>query len=186
MNESEFVDAVLTNPTNRMIADRMPELGLDDVWLVSGALFQTAWNAITGRAPEYGVKDYDIFYFDPDLSWEAEDAVIKRGASVFADLARPVEIRNQARVHLWYQEKFNASYPPLTKSTDGIDRFLMNCAQVGLANDGDIKIYAPHAFDDIEQMIIRPNRTANFRAEAYYAKSSRWRELWPELTIMPA
>ena len=32
-----------------------------------------------------------LFYFDPDTSWEAEDAVIRAGASLFADLPVPVE-----------------------------------------------------------------------------------------------
>jgi uncharacterized protein len=57
------------------------------------------WNVITGQPPEAGILDYDLVYFDPsDLSWEAEDAVIRAGNEVFAGLAAPVEIRNQARV----------------------------------------------------------------------------------------
>ena len=46
-----------------------------------------------------GIRDADLFYVDPDTSWAAEDAVIGRGAELFADLPVPVEIRNEARVH---------------------------------------------------------------------------------------
>ena len=185
MDEGEFIAAVLRNPVNCEILERMPALGLSDVWLVSGALFQSAWNTLSVRAPDYGVKDYDVFYYDPDTSWNAEDIAIKRAAAVFGDLAASIEIRNQARVHLWYPNKFGFPYPALSKSTDGIDRFLMTCAQVGLSRDSTgYAVYAPRGFDDIEQMTIRPNHVDNFRAEAYYAKALRWRRLWPELTIL--
>lgn len=187
MNETEFIEAVSSNPINREIVKRLPSLGVSDVWLVSGAVFQSAWNAISRRAPDYGIIDYDIFYFDSDLSWEAEDAVIKRGAELFADLEQRVEIRNQGRVHLWYPQKFGAPYPRLSKSVEGIDRFLMKCAQVGIGPGAHRpRVYAPSGFADIEHMIIRPNRTGNFRAKAYYAKASRWQTVWPELTVLPA
>jgi hypothetical protein len=187
VNEAEFIAAVFKNATNREIVERLPSLGLRDLWLVSGALFQTVWNTLSGRASEYGINDHDIFYFDPDISWQAEDAVIKRASRLFGDLERRVEIRNQARVHLWYPEKFGAPYSALTTSTEGIDRFLMTCAQVGVGHGADgLAVYAPSGFADIERMIIRPNRTDNFRAENYYLKASRWQTLWPELTVVPA
>jgi uncharacterized protein len=134
MTEPEFLAAAFRNRTNRAIVDRLGSLGTNDTWLVSGALFQSVWNAISGRTPDYGIRDYDVFYFDSDLSWEAEDAVIKRASQLFADLGQRVEIRNQARVHLWYQEKFGAPYPALRSATQGIDRFLMPCAQVGIGH----------------------------------------------------
>jgi hypothetical protein len=159
-------------------------MALPDAWLTSGALFQTVWNVKTGRAPEYGIKDYDIFYFDPDTSWEAEDRAIRNVAAVFAELGASVEVRNQARVHLWYEEKFGLAYPPLARATDGIDRFLMPTAQVGISTSSSgYKVYAPRGFDDVFNMIVRPNRTANFDPNRYREKGSRWKELWPELTL---
>ena len=187
VNQPEFVSAVLKNPINREIVTRLQSLKVSDAWLVSGALFQSAWNAISGRAPDYGIKDYDIFYFDRDLSWEAEDAIIRRASQVFSDLGQRIEIRNQGRVHLWFQERFGASYSPLSCATQGIDRFLMTCAQVGIGHGSDgLAVYAPSGFADIEDMIIRPNRTSNFQAVRYYEKASRWQRDWPELTILPA
>src|SRR5256885_1519455 len=49
-------------------------------WLVfSGAVYQPVLNHLTGRPLDYGIKDYDLGYFDAsDLSYEAEDAVIRR------------------------------------------------------------------------------------------------------------
>src|SRR5215471_16886937 len=68
MDETGFIELVLSNAINREILARLPVLGLSDAWLVSGALFQTAWNRLTNRSTEYGIKDYDIFYFDLNTS----------------------------------------------------------------------------------------------------------------------
>jgi len=184
MTETEFIETALRNPFNRAILSRLPELALPDAWLVSGALFQAVWNVRTNRQPDFGIRDYDLFYFDPDTSWEAEDAAIRRAQDLLADLGVAVELRNQARVHLWYEEKFGKPYPPLRRTTDGIDRFLMQCAQVGM--DANTKIYAPQGFDDISAMIVRPNYTANFHPDRYWEKALRWQARWPELTILPA
>ena len=140
---------------------------------------------MTGREPGYGIKDYDIFYFDPDTSWEAEDAAIKKAAKLFDDLDVEIELKNQARVHLWYRERFGLDYPALSSSCAGIDRFLAPACMVGLQLvNGEFNVYAPCGLSDIENMTIRPNRTSNFGADAYRDKAARWKSLWPELTII--
>ncbi|MBX3505120.1 MAG: nucleotidyltransferase family protein [Parvibaculum sp.] len=184
MNETRFLSLALANERNREIVGRLPELGLEDCWLVSGSLFQSVWNGLSGRDPEYGIKDYDVFYFDADTSFEAEDRAITRAHALFAPLGIEVELRNQARVHLWYEAKFGTAYPPLRSSCEGIDRFLAPACMVGIAPD--MSVYAPHGFDDIETVTIRPNRAPNFSAERYVEKATRWKAMWPELTVLPA
>lgn len=184
MDEARFLSLALANERNRAILSRLPELGLEDCWLVSGSLFQSVWNGLTGRDPEYGIKDYDVFYFDSDTSFDAEDCAIARAHTLFAPLGLEVELRNQARVHLWYEAKFGTAYPPLRSSCEGIDRFLAPACMVGIAPDG--RVYAPHGFGDIEAMTIRPNRAANFSAARYAEKAARWKAMWPELTVIPA
>jgi hypothetical protein len=66
-------------------------------WLVfSGAVYQPVLNHLTGRAPDYGLKDYDLGYFDAsETSYEAEDVVIRRVAEAFPPPFRDlVEVRN--------------------------------------------------------------------------------------------
>lgn len=187
MDEARFLSLALANERNRAILRHLPELELPDAWLVSGSLFQTVWNGMTGRPPEHGIKDYDVFYFDPDTSWEAEDRAIVRARELYAPLGIEVELRNQARVHVWYEEKFGTSYPPLRTSTEGIDRFLAPACMVGVSPvDGGLDIYAPCGFDDVASMTIRPNRTPNFSARRYAEKAARWKENWPELTVLEA
>jgi len=187
MDTDEFLAAALRNPVNEAIAGELFRLALPDAWIVSGCLVRTAWNVQTTRAVDYGINDYDIFYFDPDTSWQAEDAVIRELQSRLANLGVKIEVRNQARVHLWYPEKHGLPYPALQSSTQGIDRFLTKNTQVGIrrTHDGH-DVYAPDGFDDIANLIVRPNPGPNFSAANYEAKARRWKMLWPELTVLPA
>ncbi len=132
MTKDEFLAAALRNPVNEIIAEELFHLGLPDAWIVSGCSVQTVWNVLTCRAVDYGIDDYDIFYFDLDTSWQAEDAVIRQVQGRLAKFGAKVEVRNQARVHLWYPEKHGLPYPALQSSADGIDRFLTKNTQIGI------------------------------------------------------
>jgi hypothetical protein len=163
------------------------ELELADSWLVSGAIYNSVWNALTGRPSMTGVKDADLFYFDDaDLSYEAEDAVIKRGERAFAGLPVPVEIRNQARVHLWYEQHFGAPYAPLADSREAIRRFASLTHAVGLRlmDGNEIEIYAPYGLDDIFSVRLVPNRMMDNR-RTHEEKARRQMLVWPELTVEP-
>jgi len=187
MTSDEFIAAALRNPANKAIVDELFHLALPDAWLVSGCLVQTVWNVVTGRTVDYGIADYDVFYFDRDTSWEAEDDVIRRLDGAFRRLRVKVEVRNQARVHLWYPDKHGLPYPPLSCSTDGIDRFLTRNTRIGLRRTREgYAVYAPDGFDDAAHLIVRPNPGPNFSAENYAAKAARWKKLWPEVTVLPA
>ena len=187
MDRDRFLALALTNPVNAAIVEELHRLALPDAWLVAGCLVQTVWNVLTKRAIDHGISDYDVFYFDPDTSWDAEDVVIRNVHERLGHLGAKVEIRNQARVHLWYPDKHGLPYPPLMRSTDGIDRFLTENTQVGVRRTGDgYQVYAPHGFDDIATLIVRPNRALNFSVANYAAKAARWKALWPEITVIAA
>ncbi|MBN8992322.1 MAG: nucleotidyltransferase family protein [Rhizobiales bacterium] len=187
MTQDEFLSLTLRNPANKIIADTLLEQALPDAWIVSGCLVQTVWNGLTGRAVDYGIHDYDVFYFDPDTSWAAEDAVIRRLHGVLGYLGVKVEARNQARVHLWYGEKHGLPYPPLRCSTEGIDRFLTKNTRIGIRRTPDgYEVYAPDGFGDAAGLIVRPNPGPNFSAANYDVKAKRWKALWPEITVLAA
>ncbi|MEV6766142.1 nucleotidyltransferase family protein [Streptomyces sp. NPDC051105] len=169
------------------VMTRAATLDLPGWYVTAGCLFQTVWNVVTGRPPANGIKDYDIFYFDDsDRSWEAEDAVIKAGHEVFADLPAEVEIRNEARVHLWYEQKFGVPCPPHGSTEAAIDCFAATtcCLGIRLASDGGWRVYAPHGLSDIFNLVVRPNSVLAPR-KVYETKAARWQEEWPELTVLP-
>jgi hypothetical protein len=187
MNRNQFLTAALRNPANEIIAEELFRLALPDAWLVSGCLVQTVWNVLTSRAVDYGINDYDVFYFDPDTSWEAEDKIIRTLMEQLAGRGIKVEARNQARVHLWYPAKHGLPYPELRCSIEGIDRFLTKNTQIGIRHTQEgYEAYAPNGYDDVAALIVRPNRSANFSAANYEAKAARWKALWPEITVLAA
>ena len=166
---------------------RARQLCLPGWYLAAGGVFQTIWNVVTGRPPEQGIRDFDLIYFDgSDLSWEAEDAVIKAGERVFADLPVPVEIRNQARVHLWYEQRFGVPCPAYDSTEAAIDTFAATtcCLGVRVEPDGRWRIYAPHGLADPYNLVLRPNPVLAPQ-HVYETKAARWRQQWPELIVLP-
>ncbi|QRN79596.1 MAG: nucleotidyltransferase family protein [Nocardiopsis sp. BM-2018] len=180
-------EALSRNDTLVEVLDRAAELAAPDWYLTAGCLFQTVWNVVTDRPPTHGIRDYDLFYFDPtDLSWAAEDRIIQAGAALFADLPASVEIRNEARVHLWYEEKFGVPCPPHTSVESAVDSFAATtcCLAVRQEPDGRWRFYAPHGLSDVFNLVLRPNPTLAPEA-VYRNKAERWHRLWPELTVLP-
>ena len=180
-----FVDQALTNPANRAILERLPGLGLPDAWLVAGCLFQTCWNLHSGRAPADGIRDYDVFYFDAsDLSPEAEERVAQRVQAACSDLDVAVEVKNQARVHTWYEAYFGAPYSPLRNAMEGIDRFLVDGTCVGLqARTDGLSLYAPDGLNAMLQGVLRPSRRSP-DGRLYAAKARDYQRRWPWLTVL--
>jgi len=166
---------------------RAAELELPGWYLTAGCVFQTVWNVVSGRAATDGILDYDLFYFDTsDLSWNAEDAVIRAGGVAFADIAATVEIRNEARVHLWYEQKFGVPCAPYPSTEAAIDSFAATtcCVGVRVEPDGRWRVYAPHGLADVFNLVVRPNPVQAPR-HVYEAKTTRWRKQWPTLTVLP-
>ena len=182
-----FRQALGLNRTLTQVLTGAAAMGLPGWYLVAGGLYQTVWNVVTGQVPQAGILDYDLAYFDAsDLSWEAEDAVIRTGNEVFAGLPTPVQIRNQARVHLWYEQKFGVPCPPHTSSEAAIDTYeaAVACLGVRLEAGERWRVYAPYGLSDVFNLIARPNPVLAPR-DVYEAKIARWRKQWPGLTVLP-
>ena len=179
-----LVDNAMANPLNAELLTRLASLALPQCHLCAGSIFQATWNLASGRAADWGVKDYDVFYFDDrDLSWEAEDEVIQRVHASTADLGVQVEVRNQARVHLWFADRFGASYPQLRSAHDGIDRYLVACTCVGI-EVATREVYAPDSLQDLADGVLRINPRQP-SPELFCAKAASYRARWPWLTIAP-
>jgi hypothetical protein len=185
--EREFLDIVRANPGVAAVIERMRDFQAPDLWLVSGGLFQSVWNALERQPPEHGILDYDLFYFDPDTSYEAEDGWIKRAAAHFAPTGLKVELRNQARVHLWYGQKFGiADYPPLKSTCDGVDHFLFPACMVAIRPraDGSLDLYAPLGLDDVFNRVLRSNPLwPQPRDERFWSKVRRYQSAWPSVMV---
>lgn len=182
-----LVQIMRSQPELMDVLEGLRALALPDPLLTSGAIYNTVWNHLTGRPALTGVNDIDIFYFDgSDLSWGAEDKVIRALEVRFAHLPVPVQVRNQARVHLWFEQKFGNPFTPLTSSSEMLGRYASKTHAVGarLLADGEIEVFAPFGLDDMFSFRMVPNPVLNNRI-AHNKKGERALTFWPELTLVP-
>jgi uncharacterized protein len=183
--QDRLTQVVRASPRLMRVLEIARDLGLPQWRIVSGAVYQSVWNALTGRAADHGIKDYDLIYFDgSDISYEAEDVVIKRAAQVFPpELSPLVEVRNQARAHLWFEARFGEPYAPLASADEAIGRFLAPAFAVGisLTAEGRIDVAAPFGLDDVFAMRLRPNPDRPLGAGWARAWASA-KARWPEVT----
>jgi hypothetical protein len=160
--------------------------GLPDWRLFSGAIYQTVWNAWTGRPAHHGIRDYDIGYFDPDLTEAAERAKLSRVvANLPGHLSGAVEVVNQAGVHLWFSAKFGRPYAALANTDDALRRSLATAHAVGvrLEPDDTLSIAAPYGLRDIFDLVLRPNPDLAPVA-AFFEKARDAVARWPEVRIV--
>lgn len=186
--QKALIEIIRADPNLMHVMRTVRDLGLPDWCLFSGAVYQGVWNHLTGRPVGFGIKDYDIGYYDADTSWDAEDVWIKRVADAFEEPFRSqVEVRNQARVHLWAPQKFGEDFAPLARTADAPARFVAPAFAVGatLEADDSISIVAPYGLADVFDMVVRPNPTRG-RAKGWDAISDKLKGRWPELKIIEA
>jgi hypothetical protein len=164
-------------------------LDLPDWLIFSGAVYQRVLNHLGGRDLDYGIKDYDVGYHDAsDISYEAEDVVIQRAAAAFEPPLRDlVEVRNQARVHVWFEGKFGEPYSPLPNSAEALGRFVSPMFAVGVRLEADdrLTIMAPFGLDDLFARVLRPN--PNRRGERNFPRiAASAKARWPEIAVIDA
>lgn len=155
-----------------------------DYYVGAGSVNQTVFNYLSGNEIDYGIKDFDIVYYDEDLSYEAEDKIIKDLDKMFKDRSIEFDVKNEARVHIWYNEKYNDKRDPYTSTEDAISKWgaTVTCIGVRLANKKLIT-YCPYGLNDLFSMTIRPVKTY-FSKESYNARCDRWLKKWPNLNII--
>jgi hypothetical protein len=174
---------------NQCVADileRFDEIALPDTWLVAGCIAQTIWNLACGQPAELGIKDVDLIYFDAeDLSLGAEAGHERRLRDLFGQLAIKLDVKNEARVHLWYQQRFGYAIERYRSSADAIATFPTTATAVGVRRiHGGFECCAPFGLADLFGLVVRANKKQITRS-IYEVKVERWRSIWPELTILP-
>lgn len=184
--ETRLSDILLADPLVRDALQRARILQLPQWWLTSGAIYQTVWNVLSDQPPGYGIKDFDLIYFDDsDLSYAAENAVIEKVALDFSGFEIPVETRNQARVHLWFENRFGTPYPKLRNAVESLQYYAAktHAVAVRLRPDDGLEIVAPFGLENIFAMRLVPNPAIDNDA-TYAQKAARMKTWWPNLTLV--
>jgi uncharacterized protein len=152
----------------------------------AGCLAGLVWNRLTGRPVRYGVKDIDVATFDPDdLTEDGERRLEVELRAACPELRIRLDVKNQARVHLWYECRFGHPIASYRSLETAVATWPTTATAVAVIPDpGDLRVVAPFGLDDLFAMTARPNRAQVTRA-VYEAKTSRWRRVWPEIRVEP-
>lgn len=178
-------DILFRSPVLAEILRETPTLGLENYYIGAGCICQTVWNFQNGLDLMHGISDVDLAYFDGDLSYEKEDAVIQRVKQKFSALPVALDVKNQARVHLWYRDHYGYDLPPYTSVEQAIGTWPTTATAVGVRLEGSgLTVCAPFGLNDLFGQIVRPNK-AQITEETYRKKCEKWGSKWSTLTIVP-
>ena len=176
-----FEQILRLNTKLMKILEILADDGIENYYVGAGVINQTVFNYLHGYDIDYGIKDYDIVYYDEDTSYEKEDIIIKRLESKFKNLDVCVDIKNQARVYIWYYEKYGIKRVPYTSVEDAIASWGATITCVGVRLEGGrLIVCAPYGLNDIFGMVIRPVKR-EFTKEAFDERAARWMKKWPSL-----
>jgi hypothetical protein len=186
MENGRLRKILFTNQSLKKILHFAPRLKMPNWYLASGCVAQTVWNTLHGFNPDYGIKDYDLVYYDTsNLSLEREDVYINKLKDLLGDARILLDVKNQARVHLWFEGHFGFKIKPYESVEQAISSWSTTATCIGVRSEGDtLRVFAPYGLDDLFSLIIRPSKVL-FTEEMYQDKVSRWRKIWPKLSVIP-
>lgn len=175
---------LLSNERLKEILIRLSESTLSNYYVAAGSINQTVFNYYHGYDLNYGIDDFDIVYFDTDTSYEKEDSIIKYVSSLLKDIDAHYDIKNEARVHLWYKDKYGKDIVAYTSLEDAISSWgtTITCIGVRLENN-KLVVYAPYGLDDLFSMTIRPVKR-QYSEDQYKIKTKKWKDKWYQLKII--
>jgi uncharacterized protein len=186
--ENELAELINESAWLRRMLGLVAALGLPDCWIGAGAVRDLVWDIRFGDgfAPA-NIADVDVVFFDPDdltpeHEREIERQLQNREPSVKWD------VKNQARVHHWFEARFGHPAAPLTSTTDGVSTWpeTATAVAVRLRTDGGLDIAAPFGLDDLLDGVWRGNFVRVTEAE-YEARLDRKQphRRWPAVVVVP-
>ena len=183
----ELTELLLASSWLQHLLRIVAALSLPDCWIGAGAVRDLVWDMRFGSGfdPDR-IADVDVVFFDPlDLSARLEHDIERR----LRDQEPSVDwdVKNQARVHLWYEARFGQPAEPLTSTTDGVATWpeTATAVAVRLREDGALDIAAPFGLDDLLDGVWRANFVRVTEAE-YRARLERKQPhvRWPGVVVV--
>jgi hypothetical protein len=186
--EAQFAEIVRTTPWLMAALHAARDVDAPD-WLIgAGALRNAVWDRLHGFAEPTALADVDLGFYDADDLTPARDEEVQRALGARLP-GVPWQAKNQAAVHLWYEEKFGYAVEPLTSTADAVATFPETAAAVAvrLHADDRLEVVAPCGLDDLLGLVHRHNpRRASVEIYERRLATKRVAERWPRVTIVPA
>ncbi len=184
-DKNKLENILKTNKELMLLLDVLEKINLPQWYVVAGSIYQTVFNFNHKYNYNYGINDYDIFYFDEDTSYDAEDVIIKKVENEVHKIIPNIklDIKNQARVHIWKKENYGRDTKPYSSTENAISRLgaTINC--IGIKKKENlINIFAPYGLSDIFNMQIEPTKL-DMPYWFYMKKANSLKERWPLIKI---
>ena len=180
-----FEEIIMSNGVLCSLLTDAENLGLD-YYIGAGCIAQTIWNYQMNQDLNYGISDIDFVYYDSsDLSFEAERRIIKRVKNELDNCPINLDIKNQARVHIWYKEHFGYDIEPYHSLEEAINTWPTTATSIGVRLERNkLIIYAPFGLNDVFGLIVKANK-AQITEKIYLEKVNKWKAKWSSLRIVP-
>ena len=144
----------------------------------------SCYDALTGRytGEEDGWQKWKDL--DEDTSYEKEDIIIKDLKERLKHLDLKFDIKNEKRVHIWYNEKYKTNRKEYQSVEDAISKWgtTITCLGVRMENNKLI-VCAPYGLNDLFNLILRPVKI-DFTKEDYEKKVTKWTSKWELLKVI--
>lgn len=185
IQETVLIDILKKDTTLYKIIKDVSALGIPNLYVGGGSITQSVWNHLFSKPIGYGISDVDIVYFDTDLSQEKERMVLEQIVKTTKQNQYALDVKNEARVHLWYEEEFGLSIPAYTFTEEAISTWPSTATSIGIFFDqeSNLQVFAPYGMYDLFSGIVRPNK-AMISREVYEKKIEKWCSKWPELNVI--
>lgn len=156
-------------------------------WLVgAGVIRNIVWDHLHGYTNPTSLNDVDVAFFDPkDLSPGRDQVIENQLFDRLPDI--PWEAKNQAAVHLWYEEVFGYAVPPLKSIEDAIGTWPETATSIGvrLLPSDELLVVAPFGLHDLFQMILRRNsRRITVELFRQRVQEKGIQQKWPKVRVI--
>ncbi len=156
-------------------------------WLVGGGVLRNlVWDHLHGYTAATPLRDVDVAYFDGENLRDSRDREVER--CLHARLPGvPWQVKNQAAVHLWYEQVFGFPVQPLVSSSDGVGTWPETATSVAvrLLVDDRLRVVAPCGLADLFDGILRRNpRRVSPEIFENRLREKRIVEVWPRIRVV--
>lgn len=182
-----LIETIKKNENLMRVFDALDEIDGLDAYVGAGAIVQSVWNVVMNKDINFGIGDIDIVFYNKNHIDEAyEKKIRKKLEKSLGEYPFALDVKNQARVHLWYEEKFGYKITPYSSVEDAIDRWPTTATSLGVKRKDKNTwiVYSPFGIDDAFEMKIRAN-CRQITEEIYINKAKKWKCKWGKLECLP-
>jgi len=181
--EQMIQDIIRGNQWLMDILSTVEKMHLPDWYVAAGAVRSVVWDNLHGFTEPTPVHDVDVIFFESNHMDREYEKSIERELKIWRNDIE-WDVKNQASIHLWYQDVFGYPISPRKSSIDAISTWSPSSIGVRIS-EGELKIAAPNGLDDLCEMKFRGN-PAHIPNELFLSrvKERRIKEKWPLVQII--